>query len=464
MDKKIKKRKEYFGIKLGAVCLLIFSAVVLASTAVNAGCLGLTKTADPDTIHIGESEVTYTYTMTNNCGGTMTDISLTDDPAPDSGITCSWPGGPSLERLLFDGETATCTATTTLTGGYAGQTINNTANAIGHVELLGGWVDATADATVTVKGGCVFLIIDEDSIDNGNPPNFFSDVEVNDQIADIGLREPLPAFAGDNVGKEITLFTGEVGDEGWFAPKVIPAEWDAAGPTGDGLQNYVLAGPGLGTPDADGDREALLDKIPDVTPLRATGLKMLEGQTICAVVYDSDVSINYDPLDGSLKGDNLGIVAFEVLNVEQLFGYSSSSLPKVEIKILNADTVFGGEMTLFTDAPEPTTSSEPFDITPPTDTGDGTSQQPEEQICWSADHNYLKRGSSQLKKFCKCAEGNYGYYGYSYAGWGPAYRYMDNGDNENWETKSITRDVRRVSSVRCTDGEWYDTDQDYYYG
>ena len=67
--------------------------------------------------------------------------------------------------------------------------------------------------TPTPTPSGVFLVIDEDSIDNGNPPNFFSDVEVNDNIADIGLRTQLAFFAA-NVGETITLHTGEVGDEG----------------------------------------------------------------------------------------------------------------------------------------------------------------------------------------------------------------------------------------------------------
>ena len=123
-------------------------------------------------------------------------------------------------------------------------------------------------------------------------------------------------------------------------------------------------GPSLGT---GGDREALLDKIPDVTPLRATGLALLVGKEVCAVVYDSDISINYDPLNGSLKGANLGMVAFEVLSVTALTGFSSSSLPAVEIMILNAEDVCEGALELFTDAPEPESSSEPFDVEPPVD-------------------------------------------------------------------------------------------------
>ena len=54
---------------------------------------------------------------------------------------------------------------------------------------------------------------DEDSIDNGNPPNFFTPDDVGDNNAEIGVRDVLPFFAA-NIGATITLHTGEVGDEG----------------------------------------------------------------------------------------------------------------------------------------------------------------------------------------------------------------------------------------------------------
>ena len=213
-------------------------------------------------------------------------------------------------------------------------------------------------------GGAVppsqFLLIDEDSITTGNPPNFFTDNQVNKDDAEIGVRTQLPFFAA-NVGNTITLHTGQVGDEGWFALKTIPDSWADTDPTDDGLLNYLGAGPGLG---GGSDPEGLLDKVPDVTPLRASGLKLLEGQQVCAVVYDSDISINYDPLDGSLKGKNRGTVAFEVVSVTALTGWSSSALPQVEIEILDAEEVCGGPLELFTDAPEPDSSSEPFDVEP----------------------------------------------------------------------------------------------------
>ncbi|HYN82465.1 MAG TPA: hypothetical protein VES88_13250 [Gemmatimonadaceae bacterium] len=208
----------------------------------------------------------------------------------------------------------------------------------------------------------LFLILDEDAIDNGPPPNFFSARDVNDDIAKVGQRKQLRWFEA-NVGEEIVLWSGQMGDEGWFAPKFIPDSWANAGPTDDGLRNFLglPVGPGLGKGK---NPEALLDKIPDVTPLRAEGLFMLIGRTVCAVVYDSDISINYSPLNGSLKGANLGIVAFTVTAVDQLFGQSSGSLPAVTLTIEDADQVCAGDQTLLQLAPVPLTSSTEVDIVP----------------------------------------------------------------------------------------------------
>jgi len=222
----------------------------------------------------------------------------------------------------------------------------------------------TNDPEPSSNNEALFLIIDEDSIDNGNPPNNFSETDVNDQLAELGLRLPLRYFQ-ENTGKTIDLYTGQVGDEGWYALKTIPNSWKSVGPTDNGTRNYLQAGPGLGAKVPDDDREILLDKIPDVTPLRATGLTMLIGKTILAVVYDSDVSINYAPLLGNLQGANLGIVAFDVLEVTEQKDGSTSSLPRVTIKIRDAAEVANWPLVLFSNAPVPQSSSEPFDIVPP---------------------------------------------------------------------------------------------------
>jgi hypothetical protein len=220
----------------------------------------------------------------------------------------------------------------------------------------------TQTPSQTMVTESVFLVIDEESIDNGNAPNNFSETDVNDQLATIGLRQSLRYFR-DNVGKTIELYTGEVGDEGWHALKTIPTSWKNAGPTINGTRNFLQAGPGLGGGN-DGP-EVLLDKIPNVTPLRARGLKMLTGKTILAVVYDGDVSINYGPLSGNLQGANLGVVALEVLNVTKRTDGSSGSLPRVTVRIVSVDAAIASQLKLFSNAPVPRSSSEPFDINPP---------------------------------------------------------------------------------------------------
>jgi hypothetical protein len=216
------------------------------------------------------------------------------------------------------------------------------------------------DGILTVKRRTFLLVLDEDAIDNGGAPNFFSAFDVNDQIARIGLRTQLPGFAA-RIGSIITLPSGQVGDEGWFALKTIPSAWMAAGPTADGARNLLVPGPHLGNPS-----DALLDKVPDVTPLRAAGLKLLANHRfqVCAVVWDSDIGMNYGPLNGSLKGANLGIVALQVEAVTRVFNGSSSTLPKITVRVVSARDVCAEPLKLLTDAPAPSSSSSPFDVNP----------------------------------------------------------------------------------------------------
>jgi len=228
----------------------------------------------------------------------------------------------------------------------------------------------SATCLPTEPQGPVFLVIDEDSIDNdgsyfigGTPQNFlggeefkFIDTDVNDDIAEIGERSQLPFFAA-NIDETITLLTGEMGDEAWFAPNEIPDSWE-------GLDNFILAAPPIG------DSEDLLDKVPDVRPLRAEGLFQLIDREVCAVVFDSDISTNYDPLDGSLKGANYGIVAFKVKSVTAVAGlpdFSDSSLPEVEIDILDANEVCNKTLSLFDAQQKLTSSSEEVDVLPNAD-------------------------------------------------------------------------------------------------
>jgi len=210
--------------------------------------------------------------------------------------------------------------------------------------------------TVTVRRQTYFLALDADAISAGAAPNNFSTGDVNEGIAGVGQRLELAWFAA-NEDAVIGLPSGQVGDEGWFGLKTILASWDAAGPDADGLRNLLLAGPGLGS---GSDPEALLDGVPNVTPLRYTGLDLLVGHQVCAVVWKSDISIGYGPLTGSLKGDNRGIVAFEVDAVTA--AGSGSTLPLVTIRVSDAADVCGEPLRLFTQAPAPVSSSNPADV------------------------------------------------------------------------------------------------------
>nr|WP_290940715.1 hypothetical protein [Haliscomenobacter sp.] len=61
------------------------------------------------------------------------------------------------------------------------------------------------------------------------------------------------------------MYTGEVGDEGWHALKTIPNSWINAGPSGNGLLNFLAPGPGLGGGEDD-RRRFYWTKFPMSTP------------------------------------------------------------------------------------------------------------------------------------------------------------------------------------------------------
>ena len=80
--------------------------------------------------------------------------------------------------------------------------------------------------------------------------------------------------------------------------------------------------------------------------------------------------------------------------------------------------------------------------------------------CWEGDNAYLIRQTSQFRKFCKCAQGTYGYSNRHTVSRRTVFYYADYGDNTNWATASI-RDYG-VDRVKCSNGVWYNTNQDYY--
>ena len=160
------------------------------------------------------------------------------------------------------------------------------------------------------------------------------------------------------------MFSGQTGDEGWFAFQAIQSSWQDAGPSSRGSINFLEPGPGLGQADSNGDREYLLDKVENLVPLRATALAMLKGETVLAVVYDDDIDMNYSPMEANLKGANLGLIAFDIVEVTPRTGASDSSLPVVRIRIRDLNDVGLLPLMIFSNPPIPDSSSEPVDVEP----------------------------------------------------------------------------------------------------
>ena len=59
-----------------------------------------------------------------------------------------------------------------------------------------------------------------------------------------------------------------------------------------------------------------LDKVPGVVPLRDECILKLVGNKCYVIVYDSDISMNYDPLNANLQGARYGLTYLEFLAVE----------------------------------------------------------------------------------------------------------------------------------------------------
>lgn len=84
-------------------------------------------------------------------------------------------------------------------------------------------------------------------------------------------------------------------------------------------------------------------------------------------------------------------------------------------------------------------------------------------LCWSGTNQYLYKDPAQASKFCKCAEGNYGYTSYKLSvGKKTAGKYIDTADSTDWNVDEVlTRNP--IYSVTCADGKAYSTNADYYW-
>lgn len=188
------------------------------------------------------------------------------------------------------------------------------------------------------------VLLDRNAIRANVAPNDFSALEINGTIADIGVRDSLPYF---NVrkGQTLTIPGGSAGHEGWLVFNSVPASWAPSSDV-DGLENFLYAGPGLGSPDTTGSRTSQLGAKVNVVPLGPTGLQQLAGRTVCAVAYSGELPRSSAGV--TLSGANLGILAFSVVSAS---GGDATTLPSVHVNVLDTLEVCGGELAPLVDAP-----------------------------------------------------------------------------------------------------------------
>lgn len=189
--------------------------------------------------------------------------------------------------------------------------------------------------TVAADTSPVLLLIDRDSIAAGLATNGFTTQDVNEELASIGMRDPLPYFRR-NSGRAVVLSTGQGANPGWLAPDSVPANWASEPGETDGLSNFLLAGPGLGSPEESGERTRLLAGI-RLSGIRGVRLQALRGRTVCAVVFHGDLAEGVT----DLTGPTLGIVAFRVTGVS-----SGETSPTVEAEILDTGQLCLGTLVL----------------------------------------------------------------------------------------------------------------------
>jgi hypothetical protein len=145
---------------------------------------------------------------------------------------------------------------------------------------------------------------------------------VNQSIAAVGVRDPLPFFTS-RAGETFTLSVGASGQEGWFGFTSTPAFWHTEGAS-DGLENFVLAAAGLGSPDENGNRASLLVQVPGLLPLQSGNVQALVGRNVCAVVFANQLS--WSEAGTMLDGATLGTMAFTVSGVSADPGSGASTV------------------------------------------------------------------------------------------------------------------------------------------
>jgi hypothetical protein len=197
-------------------------------------------------------------------------------------------------------------------------------------------------ATLVVAGAAaaqdqppLLVVLDHSAIDYGPDPHAIPSQAANVDIADVGLRDQLPYFAS-RVDASATL-PGGADSAGWFVVGAAPASWASDVGLADGLDNFFVAGPGLGSPDAAGSRTTRLTAVTDVAALSASDLYALVGRRVCAVAYAGEITPGATT---DLSGATLGTAAFAVTSVTD----TGTGWPSLTVTVLDVREVCAGAL------------------------------------------------------------------------------------------------------------------------
>jgi hypothetical protein len=304
------------------------------------------------------SAIEYRFVVCNNVGG---NVDLTNVQVEDSLLFLGLeplanpdPGDPTPD-ILEIGECWTITsgeipALSTGDGFCDQDNIENIATV--HGDFTGTTPPTTVDdddpANVSCRSGLCLVVIDEEGVDNDfwfleraaeviggwTPGELINDennpihpgltgIEVptetanplfpwNMLVADGAVPSGKPT--DDDPGGDLVLFpTGQVDDEGWFnlPDEIHYVDGHASPHCGASSHTEWFEKFREGT-----IPQRCLDKIANVQPLDNQDLAQLVGETCIAVVYDSDISMNYEPIYANLQGARYGLFHFTVEALE----------------------------------------------------------------------------------------------------------------------------------------------------
>ena len=72
--------------------------------------------------------------------------------------------------------------------------------------------------------------------------------------------------------------------------------------------------------------------------------------------------MTFNPIQGDIDSEILGLVGFQIVAVTPTGDPNSRELPRVDVRVLDANQVCGQALELFDDAPTIISESEPFDV------------------------------------------------------------------------------------------------------